>query len=510
MVAARLSEDASARVLLLEAGGTDRRREIRVPAAFSKLFRGECDWAYATEPQPRLDNRRLYWPRGKVLGGSSSINAMIYIRGHRADFDAWAAAGNAGWSYRDVLPLFKQSEDNQRGASEYHGAGGPLRVEDQRSTNPVSRAFVEAGVELGLARNDDFNGAQQEGFGCYQVTQRRGARWSAADAYLKPAAARRNLEVRTGAHATRVLFEGTRAVGVAYVRDGKPEEARASREVILCGGAVNSPQLLMLSGIGLAEQLRAHGIRVVADLPGVGENLQDHLFLPVAYVCKQPITLDKAETLANALKYALFRRGPFTSCIAESGAFLRVLPGARLPDLQYHFGPAYYLHHGFDRPKGHGFSIGPTLLRPASRGRIALRSADPLAAPAIEPNYCSAGDDLRVLVEGIKLARCLAATRAMSAYRGDEVRPGAAAQSDDAIADYIRSAAETTYHPVGTCKMGTDAMAVVDASLRVRGVEALRVVDASVMPVLIGGNTNAATIMIAEKGSSLVQEQPIK
>jgi len=513
VVASRLSEDASVRVLLLEAGGPDTRREIRIPAAFSKLFRSEYDWAYFTEPQPHLNNRRLYWPRGKVLGGSSSINAMIYIRGHASDYDGWAALGNPGWSFADVLPSFKKAEDNQRGASEYHGAGGPLAVSDLRSPNVLSRAFVEAGVELGFARNPDFNGAGQEGFGFYQVTQKRGARHSAADAYLKPALARPNLTVRTGAHATQVLFEGTRAVGVAYLRDGHAEEARAGREVILCGGTVNSPQLLLLSGVGPAGQLRSLGIPVVADLRGVGENLQDHLEIVVGHQCTQPVSLDRAETLGNLLQYVLFRRGPLTSNVAESGGFVKTrpdqvgifVPDLPAPDLQYMFGPVYYLDHGFTRPQGYGFGLVAVLLRPQSRGRITLRSTDPLAHPAIHANYLSSDADLAVLVAGVKLGRRLFAAKPFDPYRGPEARPGAQVQTDAEIADHIRRHAETIYHPVGTCKMGADSLAVVDAQLRVHGIDGLRVVDASVMPVLIGGNTNAATLMVAEKAATLIR-----
>lgn len=505
VVASRLSEDPSVRVLLLEAGGPDTRREIHIPAAFSKLFRSDCDWAYDTEPQTRLNNRRLYWPRGKVLGGSSSINAMVYIRGHASDFDGWAALGNPGWSFADVLSYFKKAEDNQRGASEYHGAGGPLVVSDLRSPNVLSRAFVEAGVELGFARNPDFNGAGQEGFGFYQVTQKRGARHSAADAYLKPALARPNLTVRTGAHATQVLFAGTRAVGVAYLRDGHAEEARAGREVILCGGTVNSPQLLLLSGVGPAEQLRALGIRVVADLPGVGENLQDHLEIVVGHQCTQPVSLDRAETLGNLLQYVLFRRGPLTSNVAEAGGFVKTRLDLPAPDLQYMFGPVYYLDHGFTRPKGYGFGLVAVLLRPQSRGRITLRSTDPLAHPAIDANYLSVDADLALLVEGVKLGRRLFAAKPFDPYRGPEARPGAQVQTDAEIGNHIRRHAEAIYHPVGTCKMGADPLAVVDAQLRVRGVGGLRVVDASVMPVLIGGNTNAATLMVAEKAATLIR-----
>jgi choline dehydrogenase len=507
VLAARLSEDASARVLLLEAGGPDTRAEIRIPAAFYKLFRTECDWAYQTEPQPHLNSRRLYWPRGRVLGGSSSINAMIYIRGHRSDYDGWAALGNPGWSYREILPFFLRSENQQRGASEFHATGGPLWVSDLRCVNPLSRAFIDAGAELGIPRNADFNAAEQDGVGYYQCTQRNGERCSAADAYLKPSLGRTNLSVLAGAQATRILFDGARATGVEFIRSGKKEIARASREVILCGGAVNSPHLLLLSGVGPAEQLRALGIPVVADVPGVGENLQDHLCAPVVYRSTKPVTLDRAETLLNLLRYKLFRSGPLTSIVAEAGGFFRIEPEAGVPDLQFVFGPCFYLDHGFTRPEGHGFSFGPTLLRPRSRGRIRLRTADPLAPPAIQPNYFAEEYDRRVLREGVRLARRLAAARAFAPCRGEEFLPGENVQSNEALTEYLRGKAETLYHPVGTCKMGppSDPRAVVDAALRVRGVGALRVADASIMPAIVGGNTNAPIFMIAEKAAALIR-----
>ena len=509
VLARRLTDDPNTTVLLLEAGGPPTQKEFAIPAAFSKLFRSSHDWAFYTEPQSHLANRKLYWPRGKVLGGSSSINAMIYIRGHRQDFDHWRNLGNVGWSFADVLPYFKKSEHQTRIVSEYHGHGGPLCVSNLRTVNPLSRAFVEAAAELGFPLNSDFNGARQEGFGVYQVTQLRGKRCSAANAFLDPIRKRPNLTVHTGAHATRVLFDKCRAVGVAYPRDGRPGEARAVREILVCCGSVQSPQLLMLSGIGPAGHLRSLNIPVVADLPGVGENLQDHLFLAVAYKCKKTITLDKAETLANFLKYLVFKKGPLTSNVAESGGFVAISPGAPAPDLQFHFGPVYYLNHGFDRPEGHGFSIGPTLLRPKSRGRITLHSADPLAPPAIHPNYLSEESDVCVLVQGIRLARRFAQAKAFASYCGGEYCPGKHMQSEEALAAYVRKAAETVYHPVGTCKMGHDAMAVVDDQLRVQGVQGLRVVDASIMPTLIGGNTNATTLMIAEKAADLIRQDPV-
>jgi choline dehydrogenase len=505
VMAARLSEDPNVHVALLEAGGPDDRREIHIPAAFSKLFKSDLDWNYATEPQEHLHGRSLYWPRGKVVGGSSSINAMIYIRGNPADYDAWEAQGNPGWSFAGVLPYFLKSEDQARGQSALHGVGGPLRVEDLRSVNPLSRAFVGAAVSAGLPANDDFNGRDQFGAGFYQVTQKRGRRQSAADAFLHPARKRANLTLVPYAHATQIVLEGNRAIGVEYVFDGREYAIHAHREVILCGGAVNSPQLLMLSGIGPAEHLERHGIEVVHNLPGVGENLQDHLFLPVAYESKRAVSLANAESIRSIVNYMLFRRGMLTSCVAETGAFLRTRPDLPAPDLQYHFGPVWYLNHGFDRPPGHGFSIGPTLIRPASRGRLRLRSNFPMDAPLIEPNYLSHESDVDTLVFGIELARRIAAAAPFDRYRGEEKFPGSRVTTRADLAGYVRSAAETTYHPVGTCKMGRDSMAVVDSSLRVRGIEALRVVDASVMPLIPSGNTNAPTIMLAEKAADLIR-----
>ncbi len=503
VLAARLTEERHIRVLLLEAGGPDTRKEIRIPAAFSKLFQSECDWSYFTEPEPHLANRRLYWPRGKVLGGSTSINAMIYIRGHRWDYDRWAELSR-GWSYAEVLPFFKKAEDNSRGESDYHATGGPLRVTDLRAPNLLSRAFIEGAAELGFARNSDFNGAEQEGFGFYQVTQRRGQRCSAADAYLKPAMGRPNLTVRVGVQVVRVIVQKARAVGVECIEDGRRTSYQTEREVILAGGAVNSPQLLLLSGIGPADHLRRLGIPVVVDLPGVGENLQDHLQVVIGHQCNQPITLDKAETLGNLLKYLLFRTGPLTSNIAECGGFIRTASGLPAPDLQFMFGPVYYIEHGFHRPGGHGFGAVAVLLRPESRGRIRLRSADALAPPEIHANYLASKQEVELLVEGLKIARRIFRSKPFDRYRGPEVRPGEDVQSDAAIGNYIRHTAETIYHPVGTCKMGRDAMAVVDPELRVRGLERLRVVDASVMPTIPGGNTNAPTVMLAEKAASLL------
>ncbi len=506
VLANRLSEDPKTTLLVLEAGGTDRAREIRIPVAFSKLFKSAFDWAYETEEQAHLHNRRLYWPRGKVLGGSSSINAMVYIRGSRQDYDHWTSLGNPGWGFSDVLPYFKKSEDQERDATAYHGVGGPLRVEDLREVNPLSRAFVEACVEIGLPRNADFNGREQDGVGFYQVTQKRGRRHSAADAYLRPAMRRPNLVVHVHAHATRMLFEGRRVTGVEYLRDGKAQQARAQRGVILCGGTVNSPQLLMLSGLGPAAQLQSLGIPVVMDLPGVGQNLQDHLIVALACRCTQAVGLEGAETLSNSMKYIFLRKGPLTSNVAEAGGFIRTRRELPAADLQIVFGPLYYLNHGLTRPKGYGLSIGPTLIRPESRGTIRLRSSNPLEPPAIQPNYLSIEADLQVLIEGIKLARRISRAKAFRAFCGQEACPGPQVKSDEAIAEYIRQSCETLYHPVGTCKMGKDALSVVNARLQVHGLDGLRVVDASIMPSIVGGNTNAPTIMIAEKAADLIRK----
>jgi choline dehydrogenase len=505
VLAHRLTEDPTVSVLLLESGGADTRKEFHIPAAFSKLFQSAYDWNYATEEQEHLKQRKVYMPRGKVLGGSSSINAMIYMRGNRYDYDHWCALGNQGWSYDEVLPYFKKAEHQERGASAYHGVSGPLNVTDPRCVNPLTRAFVAAGVELGWTHNTDFNGAEQEGIGVYQVTQKRGQRHSTAEAYLKPVRRRRNLTVLPRAHATRLLLEQQRCVGVAYLRDGQPEQAHARKEVLLCGGVINSPQLLMLSGIGPAAHLQLLGLPVIQDLPGVGQNLQDHLAAGMIYACTQPISLASAETLANLLSYLLLKRGPLTTNITEAGAFLKTRPELPAPDIQVIFVPVDAIDHGLVRLEGHSFTIGLTQLRPQSRGFIALRSPDPLEPPTIQPHYLSSGSDLQVLVEGVSLCRKVAHTAAFEPFRGRELYPGPEVQGDAAITDYIGEVAVTADHPVGTCKMGSDPLAVVDAELRVHGLEGLRVVDASIMPTIVSGNTNAPTIMIAEKAADMIK-----
>jgi len=508
VLANRLAANPAHRVLLLEAGGRDWHPFIHMPAGLAKLVNNtRVNWNYTTEPEPNLDGRRLWWPRGKVLGGSSSINAMCYTRGAAADYDDWArATGDARWAWSNVLPVFKRAEGNVRGADAFHGADGPLAVAPLRHRNVLSQAFVDAAAGAGFPRNDDFNAATQEGFGYYAVTQKNGARCSAAVAYLDPARSRANLTVLTGAAATRVLLDGKRAVGVEYRRRGRIERDEAG-QVILCGGAINSPQLLMLSGIGPAGHLREHGIALAHELRGVGANLQDHLDVCTLVRSTQAVTYDKTNDVAVALRFLLKRDGIGTSNVAEAGGFVRsrLAPDARC-DVQFHFVPALLDDHGRNRLEGFGYTVHACALRPKSRGAIRLRSADPLADAAIHANYLSdaEGDDLRTMVEGARLSREILAQAPFAPYRGAEIFPGAGATSDADLVAFVRRKAETIYHPVGTCRMGNDEDAVVDSELRVRGIDGLRVVDASIMPTLIGGNTNAPTIMIAERAAELL------
>jgi choline dehydrogenase len=496
------------RVLLLEAGGPDRNPFIHMPAGLARLMRDRrIDWRYRTEPQRELLDRRLYWPRGRVLGGSSSINAMCYTRGHPGDYAEWAAAAGEQWSWPRVLPYFLRAEDQSHGGSAYHGVGGPLSVEDLKFRNPLSAVFVEAGVACGLPRNHDFNSAVQEGVGFYQVTQRNGRRSSSATAYLRPARRRANLVVQTRCHASRILFSGVRASGVEYRHAGLVERACAEREVLISCGTIGSAQLLLLSGIGPASDLEALGIPVAAASAEVGRNLQDHLDFCTVNQCRLPLTYDftRSQMLIVTLRYLLTRSGPGVSNIAEAGAFARtaLAPDAR-PDVQLHFVPAQLDSHGRNRLPGHGFTIHACALRPASRGLIRLRSADVADPPRIEPRYLSEPRDLEVLLEGMRLSRAIIAAAPFAPFRGREVFPGEGLSSRRELEEVLRRKAETIYHPVGTCRMGSDPAAVVDGELRVRGVEGLRVVDASVMPHLIGGNTNAPTIMIAEQAADLL------
>ena len=508
VLANRLSADPAIRVLLLEAGGRDDSFLIRMPAGIARLITPDVNWLYETVPQAQMAGRRMFWPRGKVLGGSSSINAMVYIRGQRQDYDRWRDLGNPGWGYADVLPCFLRSEHNESIGGDMHGRGGPLNVCERRYTNPLSRVFVEAAVAAGLARNSDFNGREQAGAGLYQVTQRAGRRCSAATAYLHPVLWRRNLTVRTGVRVERIVLQAHRATGVTYADRGISREARAEREVLISAGAINSPQLLLLSGIGPAQELRPLGIAVRHDLAGVGKNLQDHLDINVIHACTEPITLDNRASgwgaLRTAVRFALFRSGPGVSNVAEAGGFLCCDPEAATPDVQLHFIPAYVLDHGRRKMPGPGMTLHVCHLRPRSRGEIRLASADPAAPPLIDPRYLSDPADLAPLIAGIRRARDIYAQSPLRPYLGAEVFPGAERQSDAALGQFIRSAAETEYHPVGTCRMGHDKYAVVDPELRVRGIDALRVVDASIMPTLVSGNTNAPTIMIAEKAAELI------
>jgi choline dehydrogenase-like flavoprotein len=513
VLAARLSEDPSVSVALLEAGPPDSSVLIHCPAGLALLAKnGQANWALETVPQPGLGGRRGYQPRGKVLGGSSSINAMIYARGVPSDYDHWAAQGNPGWAWDDVLPLFRRAEHNERGADALHGTGGPLNVADLRSPNPYARAFVEAGVQAGLPENPDFNGPSQEGVGWYQVTHRNGERCSTAKAYLAPALGRPNLAVVTGAHATRLLLDGRRATGVEYRRaDGSTARALARREVLLASGAFGSPQLLMLSGIGPGAHLREHGIPVVHDLPGVGESLHDHpdvvqvVDLPGATELFGLSLAGLPRLLRGVGEWRRSRTGPLTTNFAEAGAFLRTRPEEPEPDVQLHFVIGKLVDHGRKTVLGHGWSCHVCLLRPKSRGRVRLASADPLAAPSIDPAFFAEREDLDAMVRGFKAMRHLLSQPALSKFGGRELAASAGVRTDAQIEVFLRERADTIYHPVGSCRMGPGPQDVVDASLRVHGVDALRVVDASIMPRIVGGNTNAPTVMIAEKAVDLIR-----
>ncbi len=504
VLAARLTEDPDVDVLLVEAGPPDTADNVHVPVAFSQLFRTQYDWDYSTALEPFADRRRIYLPRGKGLGGSSSINAMIYIRGNPLDYDEWRDAGCEGWGFDDLLPYFKRSEDNERGESELHGAGGPLAVSEGRHENPITDAFLEAAAAAGHPSNDDFNGEKQDGFGRYQLTQRNGKRCSASVAYLHPALARPNLTVETYTQVHRVLFEGGRAVGVEGERAGERREFRAEREVILCGGTYNSPQLLMLSGVGPAEPLTMLQIPVVADRPEVGQNLQDHPASGVAFAHDEPVSLLTAMTEENLARFATEGTGPLTSNVAEAGGFIRTGADLPAPDIQYHAAPALYVDEGLSAVFEHGFGMAPCVIKPASRGAVGLLSPDPTAKPLILHNYYSEDSDMEAMVAGLRAAIEICRQAPLGRFT---TRPYYLpdSDSDEDMRAFIRRQTFTLYHPVGTCRMGNDDGAVVDTELRVRGVESLRVVDASVMPTVTRGNTNAPTIAIAERAADLIR-----
>ena len=519
VLANRLSENPKVTVCLLEAGPPDWHPLIHIPVGILWMMRSRVlNWNFYTRPEAELNGRSLFWPRGRTLGGSSASNAMCYTRGHAADYDAWSAEGNPGWAFHDLLPYFKRAQHQMRGASTYHGVGGFLSVADQRSPNPLSQVFIDACVQTGFALNDDFNGAEQEGVGFYQVTQQDGQRCSLASAYLKPARKRANLRIITGAHATRVLMTERCATGVEYFARGVLHRVAARCEVLLCAGAIQSPQLLLLSGVGEEAQLAQFGITPVHELPGVGKNLQDHLDVCLVQRCRQVLSYGLTPRnillgLPNLLRYWCTRRGMLTSNGAEAGGFIKSHVSERLPDLQFHFTPAPLRDHGRDLCflAQEGYTLHVCQLRPKSVGEIRLASADPFEKPAIHANYLSHPDDMAALVRGVRIARQVLAAAAFDAYRGRELIPSAGMMADDdaSIRQFIRAHAETIYHPVGTCKMGMDSLAVVDPQLRVHGLAGLRVVDASIMPHLIGGNTNAPTVAIAEKAADLILSNAI-
>jgi choline dehydrogenase len=513
VLANRLSAQMNYRVALIEAGGTDNSSFIRAPMGLAMLVPGKrFNWHYHTEPEAQLNHRKLFWPRGKALGGSSSINAMLYTRGHPTDYDDWAALGNEGWSHEEVLPYFKRSEGQQHIQGPTHGHDGPLTVCDLGQVNPVSQAAMEAGLQAGHAQTNDFNGPEQEGWGWYQMTRRDGQRCSTARAFLEPARARPNLTVFIKSMATRVCMEGKRATGVEIIQKGKRLTLRAAREVIVSSGAIGSPQLLMLSGIGHGPEIKQAGVQPLHELPGVGKHLLDHLDVMVQHQCTSKQTHGLAPGMVpRGIKalwdYHMHHKGILCNGPVEVGGFLKTSPDLPRPDVQLQFIPAYMREHGAKMVYGYGFSLHVCQLRPWSEGDIRLASPDANDAPKIRPRYLSDPRDLRVMIDGVRLCRQILSRQAMNPHRGDEVLPGHAAQTDEQIEAYIRAAAETIYHPVGTCKMGHDPMAVVDSQLRVYGLQGLRVVDASIMPTLVGGNTNAPTIMIAEKAADLILEQ---
>ena len=510
VLANRLSKDGKHTVLLLEAGPKDTNIWIHVPLGYGKLFKDKTvNWMYQTEPEPGLGGRSVFQPRGKVLGGSSSINGLLYVRGQHEDYDRWRQRGNVGWGYDDVLPYFKRAENQSRGADDYHGVGGPLPVSDWRHEDPLSEAFVKAAGETGLPFNADFNGASQEGAGFFQTTTRHGRRASSAVSYLRPALGRSNLHVETDALAQRILFDGRRASGVTFSQRGRLRTARVRREILVSSGAYNSPQLLQLSGVGPAGLLKQHGIDVVLDAPGVGSDLQDHLQVRIVMRCSQRITLNDivnnpVRKLLAGARYAAFRKGPLTIAAGTAGAFFKTDPRLASPDIQIHFIPFSTDKMGEKLHAFSGFTASVCQLRPESRGSLRIRSADPAAAPEIRINYLASETDRRANIDGIRILRKILAAPALKPYVSDEAYPGSKIVSDDDILAYCRQTGSTIYHPTSTCRMGTDDLAVVDQRLRVRGIDGLRVVDASIMPDLVSGNTNAPVIMIAEKASDMI------
>ncbi len=510
VLANRLTESGRHRVLLLEAGGHDRHLWIHIPLGYGKLFAdARVNWLYKTEPEPELDNRQVIQPRGKVLGGSSSINGLLYLRGQPEDYDHWRQLGNGGWSFDDVLPYFRRSEHQERGEDRLHGVGGPLAVSNVCEPHPLCDAFIESAEQAGFSRNDDFNGPSQEGAGYFQLTAKDGRRWSTAAGYLRQARRRPNLAVATGALATRILLSGRRATGIEYRQGGTIRVAHANREVILAGGAFNSPQLMQLSGLGPAELLQAHGIGVIADMPGVGESLQDHLQVRIQYRCSEPITMNDVinswpHRMAAGLRYMFLRKGLLAIGAGYAGGFFRTGPQVATPDVQVHFIIFSGETSGAALHPFPGFIASVCQLRPESRGFVRIKSADPAAAPAIQPRYLSAPLDRDTAVAGLKLLRRIMAQPPMVRYIAQERVPGPEVTSDADLLAFARSAGTTVFHPTSTCRMGTDSAAVVDERLRVRGIGHLRVVDASIMPTVVSGNTNAAVVMIAEKGADMI------
>jgi choline dehydrogenase len=512
VLANRLSAGGKHSVLLLEAGPKDTNLWIHVPLGYGKLFKEKSvNWMYQTEPEPGLGGRQVFQPRGKVLGGSSSINGLLYVRGQHEDYDRWRQRGNAGWGYEDVLPYFRKAENQQRGADKYHGAGGPLPVSDWRHADPLSEAFVVAAAETGIPTNPDFNGATQEGAGFFQTTTQRGRRASTAFSYLRPAKNRGNLQVETSALAQRILFEGRRARAVEYRVGNNLRTARARKEILISSGAYNSPQLLQLSGVGPADLLKQHGIGVVLDAPGVGSDLQDHMQVRLVTRCAQRVTLNDivhhpVRRLMAGVQYAALRKGPLTIAAGTSGAFFKTNPRLASPDIQIHFLPFSTDKMGEKLHSFSGFSASVCQLRPESRGSLRIKSADPTVPPEIRINYLATETDRAAFIDGIKILRKILSAPALKPFTVEEVDPGAKVLSDEELLNYCRRTGSTVYHPTSTCRMGNDPLAVVDQRLRLRGIEGLRVVDASVMPDLMSGNTNAPTIMIAEKASDMILE----